>query len=97
MYALGRGVPQNDLEAVHWYRQAAEQGEADAQLYLGVMYAQGRGVPDDFVLAYKWTSLAAVRGHEHAQSLLDFIRGEMTRVQIEEAQRLAGDFRPRSR
>ena len=30
-YALGRGVPQDDAEAVAWTRLAAEQGHADAQ------------------------------------------------------------------
>ena len=34
MYANGRGVPQNDQEAVTWYRKAAEQGDAQAQSYL---------------------------------------------------------------
>ena len=30
-YAKGRGVTQDDKEAVKWYRKAAEQGDADAQ------------------------------------------------------------------
>jgi len=38
-YYLGRGVPQDDAQAVTWYRQAAEQGHAIAQYNLGVMYA----------------------------------------------------------
>ncbi len=28
MYAEGQGVPQDDAEAVRWYRKAAEQGHA---------------------------------------------------------------------
>ncbi|WP_314879189.1 tetratricopeptide repeat protein, partial [Haemophilus parahaemolyticus] len=47
MYAKGRGVKQDDVEAVKWYRQAAEQGDAEAQFNLGVMYAKGRGVKQD--------------------------------------------------
>nr|AOG62267.1 SEL-1-like domain containing protein [uncultured organism] len=31
MYANGYGVPENDREAVKWYRLAAEQGLAAAQ------------------------------------------------------------------
>ena len=43
-YATGRGVPEDDAEAVRWYRMAAEQGHAGAQYALGFMYATGRGV-----------------------------------------------------
>ena len=28
IYANGRGVPENDAEAVKWYSKAAEQGDA---------------------------------------------------------------------
>ena len=35
-YTAGQGVPQDDAEAVAWYRRAAEQGDADAQFQLGV-------------------------------------------------------------
>ena len=49
MYALGEGVPENDTEAVKWFRKAAEQGYADAQYYLGDVYYFGEGVPLDEV------------------------------------------------
>ena len=35
MYANGRGVPQDDAEAIAWYRRSAEQGQAGAQVNLG--------------------------------------------------------------
>ena len=44
MYYNGRGVKQDDFEAVKWYRKAAEQGDADAQANLGSAYGAGRGV-----------------------------------------------------
>ena len=44
MYANGEGVPEDDAEAVHWYRKAAKQGYADAQYNLGLMYDYGEGV-----------------------------------------------------
>jgi hypothetical protein len=31
MYDNGEGVPEDDAEAVKWYRRAAEQGFAEAQ------------------------------------------------------------------
>ena len=46
MYANGEGVPEDDAEAVRWYRLAAEQGYAMAQSFLGAMYANGEGVPE---------------------------------------------------
>jgi hypothetical protein len=58
-YSIGEGVPEDDAEAVRWYRLAAEQGLRRAQTYLGLMYANGEGVPEDYVLAYMWYNLAA--------------------------------------
>ncbi|MBT6105900.1 MAG: sel1 repeat family protein, partial [Porticoccaceae bacterium] len=54
MYALGDGVPENDTEAVKWYRKAAEQGNAVAQNNLGFMYNKGEGVPENDAEAVKW-------------------------------------------
>jgi uncharacterized protein len=43
-YKEGRGVDQNDEEAVKWYRAAADQGHADGQFLMGVAYKDGQGV-----------------------------------------------------
>ena len=59
MYARGDGVPENDVEAVKWYRKAAEQGDDGAQYNLGNMYYKGEGVRKDSVEAYALYSLAA--------------------------------------
>ena len=64
MYANGRGVHQDDAEAVRWYRQAAEQGYAQAQALLGVMYAEGRGVHQDLALAQEWFGKACQNGDQ---------------------------------
>ena len=86
MYATGRGVPQDDAEAVRWYRLAAEQGQALAQYNLGVMYANGRGIPQDDVEAVRWWRLAAEQGHAGALGRLrlidrarDYIRSLLNR------------------
>ncbi|MER9338258.1 sel1 repeat family protein [Mesorhizobium sp. M0293] len=67
MYSRGEGVPQDDAEAVKWYRLSADQGFAPAQNDLGTMYASGRGVPKDASDAAKWFQLAADRGFVPAQ------------------------------
>ena len=61
MSASGRGVPEDDVEAVRWYRLAADQGYATAQYNLGNRYANGEGVPEDDLLAYMWWNLAAAQ------------------------------------
>ena len=53
-----------------WYRLAAKQGYAVAQLALGVTYIQGWGVPQNDKTAVKWYKLAAEQGDAVAQSYL---------------------------
>ena len=48
----------------------AEQGNADAQVRLGVCYNKGEGVAKDFVEAVKWFRKAAEQGHAGAQLML---------------------------
>lgn len=50
----------------------AEQGNAEAQLMLGVMYARGIGVKQDDFEAVKWFRKAAEQGHANAQAILGF-------------------------
>lgn len=88
IYGNGRGIPQDDAEAVRWYRLAAEQGDAIAQTNLGVMYSTGQGVPEDVVLAYMWYNLAVGQGRDVAQGIKDILEQRMEREQIDEAQRL---------
>jgi hypothetical protein len=95
-YFAGIGVPQDDAEAVRWYRLAADQGHARAQGNLGVMYGTGEGIPQDYVQAYMWFNLAASRmasGHrQHAVDGRDRAAGQMNPTQIAEAQRLAREW-----
>jgi len=95
MHTTGEGVPQNDAEAVKWYRLAAEQGNADAQFAFGVMYEKGEGVPKDYILAHMWFNLAASRGSSSGTKNRDIVAGFMTRAQIAEAQQRAWEWKPR--
>ena len=95
MYANGEGVPEDDGQAVFWWRKAAEQGVAVAQLYLGFMYANGEGVPEDDIQAYAWFNLAAAQGDEEAKEARDDIRQHMTSSQIAEALELSREIAAR--
>ena len=46
----------------------AEQGDKDAQNYLGIQYYLGLGVDRDYKKAQEWFSRAAKTGHPDAQS-----------------------------
>ena len=70
MYETGAGVPQDDCEAVRWWRLATDQGNAEAQNNLGVMYRAGAGVPQDDLEAVRWFRLAADQGNAEAQNNL---------------------------
>ncbi len=95
MYYQGEGTSQDHREALRWFRRAGEQGHAAAQYNLGIMYAEGNGMPQDNVQAHLWFSLAAAQGEENAQKARDFVARRMTRAQIAEAKRLAGEWKPK--
>jgi TPR repeat protein len=69
-YLWGRGVQQDDAEAVKYYRLAAEQGESAAQYAFGWALSHGRGVPQDDAEATKWYQLAADQGNTQAENAL---------------------------
>jgi TPR repeat protein len=67
LYAIGKGVPKDDKEAVKWFHKAALQGEVIAQSNLGAHYAKGQGVSKDDKEAVKWFTLAAKQGDSLSQ------------------------------
>jgi TPR repeat protein len=97
MYRNGEGVPQDDVEAVRWYRLAADQGDAYAQFNLGVAYAKGEGIPQDDVQAHMWFNLAAAQGNENGKKGRDLVAGKMSPQQIERAQKLARNWKPKKK
>jgi TPR repeat protein len=88
----------NLAEALVWYRRAAEQGDVDAQIVLGMAYAEGTGVVQDYIEADKWYNIAASRA-KSADELADIatlhnkLAHTMTSSQIAEAQTLAREWR----
>jgi TPR repeat protein len=56
------------LAAAEWCREAANQGQADAQYYLGALYAQrfDFGVVQSFVESHRWYQMAADQGRDGA-------------------------------
>jgi uncharacterized protein len=63
--------------ALRLYRLLADQGNADAQVTIGVMHSRGECVAKDQRESHRWGMLAAKQGHPHAMSNvgLDFWKG----------------------
>lgn len=67
MYAAGKGVQQDYVEAGKWFRKAADQEDRDAQIMLGIMYDKGWGVSQDYAEAVKWYRKLAEQGDARGQ------------------------------
>ena len=97
-YYNGLGVPQDLAAALSWYRKAAERNNAMAQYSIGIMYRNGKGVPQDYVLAHFWLNVAAAQESmvkADAAHFRDELAAKMTPAQIEEAQKMAREWKPK--
>ena len=100
MDETGLGVTQDYKSAAAWYRKAADKGNARGQYNLGTLYERGNGVPQDYVQALKWYSLAATRFGPSQLETADAVKraatslaARMTPAQVEEARKLAQEWR----
>jgi len=66
-YEYGRGVSQDDVSAVYWYKQSATQEFVNAQYRLAILYDNGWGTAPDKQKALTLYRTAAEKGHTMAQ------------------------------
>lgn len=64
------------VEALSWYKKAAEQGDVESIYQIGIFYQKGLGVDKDFSEASKWFSKAADLGFPAAQYALALQYGD---------------------
>ena len=82
----GVGVPEDDEEAIKWFRLAAAQGDAAAQKNLGWMYYYGYGVPKNAFKAVNWFRLSAVSGNPDGEFGLAVMYEEGAGIREDDAQ-----------
>jgi TPR repeat protein len=75
---------------VKWYRKAAEQGDASAQHYLGLMYEKGKGIKKSDVYAFQWFNIAASNGDKTAKAYRDKTARRLSSAQINAAMNKLG-------
>ncbi len=71
--------PKLSAQQILKIKQAANQGDTQAQYNLGFMYYEGEGVPQDYAKAVEWYQKAANQGNTQAQYNLGFMyyKGEV--------------------
>jgi len=69
-YHYGKGVPQDNEQAVYWWRKAAEQEVPEAQFAMGLASYYGWHMSKDEERAFEWWRKAAAQGNAYAKKLL---------------------------
>jgi uncharacterized protein len=95
LYLHGDGAPQSAQMASFWFSLAAAQRDALAFAKLGRMYERGQGVAQDLIQAQMWYNLSAAHGEKRAAAARDALAKQMTPAQLAEAERLAGEWKPK--
>lgn len=97
MHLRGQGLPQDFRAAAHWLHLAAEADVPAAQYLLGLLYDKGQGVPQDFVIALAWLNLSVAHDEptwRNRRALIrDAVASKMSQAQLDEAQKLALEWR----
>lgn len=101
LYLYGYGPVKNPARALPWLQDLAKEGAGGPLAQLGRLYEQGEGVPADSVLshAYKLMALRDKKwtGAAEAEKYLPAQRNNMSPDQVEEAERLAGQWKAGAR
>jgi hypothetical protein len=94
------GIAPDPVAANQWLDKAANRGDAQAQLALGLKYAGGVGVTKDTVKAYFWLTLAdrgiffddeAAR-HDQTKKAKGVLVAQMSPADVSAAERQAMQF-----
>ncbi|MGI9426188.1 MAG: tetratricopeptide repeat protein [Hyphomicrobiaceae bacterium] len=94
LYAMGLGVPRDDVRAFEWYLRASMKGHPGAQSGIGWYYEVGRGLPAaDVVRAYMWYTLSAIGGDPDAAVSQEEIAKKMSKPQIDRALAMVKDYK----
>jgi TPR repeat protein len=81
-----------DLASLEATRTAATQGNADAQLDLGILYEFGYNMPKNEITALAWYMRSAEQGNALAANRRDLLKSHMKSDEVAAAQKLASEL-----
>lgn len=81
-----------DLASLEQTRQAAEQGNAEAQLEMGILYEFGFNMPTNNITALAWYLRSAEQGNALAVKRRDQLKSHMKPDEIDAADKLSKEL-----
>jgi TPR repeat protein len=88
---LWSGAAHADLDDI---RKAAEGGDNEAQLELGVLFQYGFNYKGNEIPALTWYMLSANQGNAKAAQLRDALKSKMTEKEVQEAVEQVAQYKP---
>jgi hypothetical protein len=88
---LWSGAARADLDDI---KRAAEGGDAEAQLELGILFQYGFNYKDNEIPALTWYMLSANQGSAKAGQLRDALKAKMTEQDVREAMEQVSQYKP---
>ena len=82
-------APRDPIEAVRWWRFAAEAGDGDSAARLGAALHLGQGIREDQVEAMTWLLVASARHSILVRPFFITVRDLLTQEQLAAAQQRA--------
>lgn len=73
LYYLGKNVEKDYYKAMEYFKKAADEGNEQAESYLGLFYEKGYGCEKDIKKSLYWYKKAALKGNIFSQYSLGFI------------------------
>ena len=83
-----------DLDGI---RRAAEAGDTEAQLELGILFQYGFNYKGNEIPALTWYMLSANQGNAKAVKLRDALKAKMTEKEVQEAIEQVAQYKPSSK
>jgi TPR repeat protein len=98
MLVRGHGVDRDDHDALEWFAAAAEYGDTDSQVNLGLMYQAGEdyGIEASVATAYYWFTIAVQLGDADAFDLRQSAALDLDSDELEDANQRANAWRAES-
>ena len=81
-----------DTASLEQQRQAAEQGNAEAQLEMGILYEFGYNMPKNDINALAWYLRSAEQGNAFAVKRRDQLKSHMKPDEIDAADKLSKEL-----